>query len=172
MSGNDLHMAFLTLVVAWLWYKSMMSRGVSAKFLCTAKDPRKWFKLPQHHHEGDAGYDLSCSEDAVIKPHSFNVLHTNTVIAAPPNTWFMITARSSTKDRGLIVLNGIIDNGWRGELFVTVWNTTDEDVVVKKGDRLVQVIFFNLVTPRCVPVSLGAMTDGDRGENGFGSTGK
>lgn len=83
----------------------------------------------------------------------------------------MITGRSSAlRNLGLHVMQGIIDNGYRGELFTTLFNLGDGEVILSPGDRVSQLILFPMITP---PVEHSdALSPSDRGVAGFGSTGR
>lgn len=133
--------------------------------------PSKPFTLPRRHHDGDAGYDLYTSQRVHIGPGRWANVPTNLRVAPPPGTWSLIIGRSSTlSKRGLLVHPGIIDNGFRGELFANVYNPRRwRSVWIEPGERLVQLIIFNLVTPDSIITNY--LPQGDRGERGFGSTG-
>lgn len=124
-------------------------------------------------HKGDAGYDLYVDEAITIPAYGYANVATNIAIALPPNTWGLLIGRSSAfQRRGLLVVPGVIDNGYRGLLFSTVYNTRSEAVVVKKGERITQLIVMPLLTPD-ITVMSGLQPGGDgRGEQGFGSTGQ
>lgn len=126
---------------------------------------------PIQIHPGDAGWDLFTSREAVLPPHSFSDVHTDLAIALPHGVWAMVTGRSSTiRSYGIRVENGIIDNGYRGEMFVGVWNNTNHEIIIEPGTRLAQLILFELV-----PVYWEEQEDlpvSDRGDRGFGHSGK
>ena len=65
---------------------------------------------------------------------------------------------------------GVIDSGYRGELMVPVDNPTDDDYMIKPGERLFQIILPNLEEFEVEIVDY--LSDSERGEGGFGSTGK
>lgn len=131
-------------------------------------------------YEGDCGLDLATTEEVVIRPGGTADIPCGVAIALPPYTFGWITSRSSTWTKwGLQVMGGIIDEGWRGELFTLVYRPVvfpekrDHELVVPVGTRLAQIIILpNLaaqvqmyrVRPEDLPGS-------DRGTNGFGSTG-
>lgn len=128
-------------------------------------------RIPTKGYFGDAGFDLYCSESVDIEPGSWKDVDLGVSIQLPPKHWGLLTGRSSTlRRRGLLVNQGIIDNGYRGKLFANVVNMTDETVSVKEGERLAQLIL--------LPVWDGVMEVAEelapsaRGDNGFGSTGR
>lgn len=148
---------------------------------------RLWVKLeegvtlPERKYGGDAGLDLVCRilddnnepSGVYIEPHEFADIGTGIRIACPTGFWAEIRGRSSAAwKKRLIVHQGVIDEGFRGELRVLVQNLNGGPVVVEHGERLAQLILHRRETPEIVIVEdLPASPDG-RGEAGFGSTGR
>ena len=127
-------------------------------------------------YRNDCGLDLALAEDTEIPDGGTVNAPTGVAVALPPGTFGWIVARSSTWTRhGLLVLPGIIDEGWRGELRVLlhrpVINQFRPPLELKAGTRLGQL----LVLPNLVPGLRYAEADelppGERGEQGFGSSG-
>ena len=137
------------------------------------------FKMPTRAHDDDAGFDLYCAYDTEIEPGEFVDVQTRTACQLPPLCWGMLTGRSSSlRKHGLLVNQGVIDNGYRGELFAGVFNLTRETVVVKQGWRIAQLIPIpQVITKRTWPigqfdVSADTLEWTPRDTNGFGSTGE
>lgn len=129
-------------------------------------------KAPFRGHPGDAGWDLYVSQDCYIAPGETVDVHTNVKIDMPPYLFARIVGRSSSlRKHHLLVNEGIIDNGYTGELFVCVHNLGAETFHVKQGMRLAQVIFHTIEDVRWCPVDQIKTAPGRRGEDGFGSTG-
>lgn len=123
-------------------------------------------------YEGDAGIDLTTSVETTIEPNTWALVPTGTKIQIPRGLFAWVTNRSSAiKNYKLMVLTGIIDEGWTGEYFASVWNMGDEAVTLKVGDRVAQVVFLHNVLKGLTPTQVDAIEDRDRGCNGFGSTG-
>lgn len=142
------------------------------KLMFRPADKNKKYFEPIRHHEGDAGYDLTAIGMTSVHPKCFAQVPTNLIVQPPPGTWALITGRSSTFFKmNLIVNPGIIDNGWRGELLATVFNPTDRIINVMLGQRVCQLILMRLIVPPAVHSEPEDMDAGDRGTNGFGSTG-
>ena len=130
-------------------------------------------KAPYKKHSGDAGWDLFTSEEVVIRPGETVDVHTNVKVDLPPYVYMRITGRSSTlRKYNLMVNEGIIDNGFTGELFVCVHNLGTEPCKVEKGMRLAQVLFGVIEDVRWSQVEEILPTPGKRGNDGFGSTGR
>jgi dUTP pyrophosphatase len=128
-------------------------------------------------HHGDAGIDLVTSEDVAISPGHSTLLPTGTRLRLPEGTFGWVVARSSTHARwGLLVLPGIIDEGFTGEIGVSVVNIDATPTTVRAGSRVAQLVImgnmlrgFGLRRVGEDEVHKGRATT--RGSNGFGSTG-
>jgi dUTP pyrophosphatase len=129
-------------------------------------------KAPYKKYSGDAGWDLFVSEDCDIEPGTTVDVHTGIRIKMPQFLFARITGRSSSlRKHNLLVNEGIIDNGYTGEMFVCVHNLGNKVFHVKRGMRLAQVLFHNIEDVRWAQVDSIRPTNGGRGNNGFGSTG-
>lgn len=125
---------------------------------------------PTKSYEGDAGYDLVCSKSTAIPIGGFADVPCGVRVQMPRGVWGRITGRSSTlRRRRLLVAEGVIDNGYRGELFCGVQNLGDEKAVVEAGERVAQLLLHNDINLRTVRVE--ELGESVRGEQGFGSTG-
>lgn len=124
-------------------------------------------------HEGDAGADLRSVEDTIITPNSRILVHTGLHMAIPDGYVGMVCPRSGfALKHGVTVLNapGIVDSGYRGEVGVILLNTSEQTVTVRKGDRIAQMVFVPYAHMAFEHVE--SLPETDRGEGGFGSTGK
>lgn len=144
---------------------------IKVRYLETLGRPQ----MPTRAHADDAGYDLYVSEDTIVQPGTFVDIPTAVALELPFWSWGMLTGRSSTlRKRGLLVHTGIIDAGYRGELYAGVWNMTDDEVLVAQGDRIAQLIILDNSTMQTSMRLLGpgqALGEHARGVNGFGSSG-
>jgi dUTP pyrophosphatase len=129
------------------------------------------WQLPESHYPGDCGMDLYVSEKVTIGPMQFMDIPNNISVHIPDGYWAMITGRSSTlRKKGLFIPLSIIDNGYRGPLFSGAFNLTSTPVVVDVGERVAQMILLPVTVPMTV---VGIKLEvSDRGNRGFGSTGK
>lgn len=136
-----------------------------------AEDPE--FRLRQGY-AGDAGFDLAVTEDFTVDAHEYALIPCGVKIELPEGLFGWIVARSSTmKNWGFIVLPGVIDTGFRGELKAAVYNTRGYSVKVKEGDRVAQIVPLPNVAAGIEPIRVRQVAaDTGRGANGFGSTGK
>lgn len=129
-------------------------------------------KLPAKKYDGDAGWDLFVSADVDIPPNEMVDVHTDVRIDMPPRTYARLVGRSSTmRTHGLLVNEGIIDNGYTGELFISIRNMSNKVFHVKRGMRLAQVLFHTMPDVRWSQVDEIPDRPNSRNENGYGSTG-
>lgn len=130
-------------------------------------------KMPIRSHPDDAGWDLYVSADTTVPAHSFADVPSGVRMQLPNGYWGMLTGRSSTiRKRGLLVVQGIIDTGYTGELFSAVWNLTSKPVLLEQGERVAQLILLPNSTSKSLLVQADSLGKTTRGEHGFGSSGK
>lgn len=128
---------------------------------------------PTRAHHDDAGLDLYVTEDSVVMPHKMADLDLGVAVKSPPGTWTLLTGRSSTmRNRGLLVAQGVIDPGYTGPLYATVYNLTDKPVQIAYGERIAQLIVLPNLTQSVRPVEVASLPDTARGAKGFGSSGR
>jgi dUTP pyrophosphatase len=128
--------------------------------------------LPEYQTSGAVAFDLYSRIDAVIKPKTLERLPTNVIIEIPIGYMLEVKDRSSTlKRKGLLVSTGFIDNDFHGEsdeILLQVYNMTENDVKVDKGERLGQGVFIKVETAEWEEID--TMKKVNRGS--FGSTGE
>ena len=130
--------------------------------------------VPTYAHETDACADLYAADDMTLPAHTFsNMIRTGVHIALPEGWMAMIFPRSSigakTQNR-LSNSVGIIDSEYRGQLGVLYDNLSDSDYKIKAGDRVAQMLVMPSYKFKADVVDI--LPASDRGEGGFGSTGK
>lgn len=128
-------------------------------------------KLPHRKYRGDAGADLVTSEEVTVPPGEFRDVPTGLRLGLPNGYWARIVGRSSTlRKRGLLVAEGVIDQGYTGPIYSGVWNLTDAPITIHVGERVAQLILHAIVPAIYVETNEVVSSDG-RGHNGFGSSG-
>jgi dUTP pyrophosphatase len=126
--------------------------------------------LPARGSPLAAGYDLSSSEDVGIPKGTRGLVGTGIAFTVPHETYGRIAPRSGLAvKKGIQVGAGVIDRDYTGEVKVVLFNHGDEDFVIKKGDRIAQLIIEKIEMPEVKLVDELLVTE--RGEGGFGSTG-
>lgn len=134
-------------------------------------------KVSGEHHNlrsparaGDVGYDICIAESRRLVPNELVYLRTGVRVAIPEGLWGRISGRSSTmRNKQILVVEGIIDTGYRGELIVGCINMGVLVSLVFRGDRLAQLVLYPVVTPELEYVD--QLEETERGQAGFGSTG-
>jgi dUTP pyrophosphatase len=127
--------------------------------------------LPKYAHDGDAAMDLYSIEDYVVLAGKRVLVSTGIAMELPEGYWANIRGRSGLAfKKGISILGGVIEHGYRGEYGVVFLNTGDEDFEIKSGDRIAQVLILPVVTAEIEEVE--ELRDSVRGGGAFGSTGK
>ena len=129
--------------------------------------------LPRKAHESDAAYDLRSACDLTLAPGAYAAVPTGVRIELPPDYVADVRARSGRAlKHGVTVLNapGTIDSGYRGEIQAILINHSQVPFEIHRGDRIAQMLFLQL--PKCELVPAQTLGASDRGEDGFGSTGR
>ncbi|KAG8575647.1 hypothetical protein GDO81_009627 [Engystomops pustulosus] len=118
-----------------------------------------------------AGYDLYSAYDYVIEPHDKAIVKTDIQICVPSGCYGRVAPRSGLAAKHFIDVGaGVIDEDYRGNVGVVLFNFGKEPFSVKKGDRVAQLICEQIVYPNLEEVKV--LDDTERGAGGFGSTGQ
>ena len=128
--------------------------------------------LPGYQTEGSAGADIAASEEAVIEPGGRYLVRTGLYIEVPEGYEAQLRPRSGLASKhGLTLLNspGTIDSDYRGEVKVLMINHGREPFVVKRGERIAQMVIAPVT--RAVFKAAEALSSTERSGGGFGSTG-
>ena len=130
---------------------------------------------PARTRPGDAGFDLRCVEAFSLAPGERRVVPTGVAIALPDGVAGLVVPRSGLAARhGLSVVNGpgLIDPTYRGEVRVVLVNLGDEPYEGEAGDRIAQLLLVPFVAPGTRVVDSLPPSADERGEHGFGSSGR
>ena len=128
--------------------------------------------LPAYETSGAAGMDLRATEDAVLKSGARCLMSTGFAIALPINFEAQVRSRSGLAVKhGVAVLNapGTVDCDYRGEIKVPLINHGDTDFVIKRGDRIAQMVIAAVTHVKFDEVA--TLDETVRGIGGFGSSG-
>ena len=133
-------------------------------------------QLPKQSHPGDAGMDLYAHEDVVLSGlgHGNNraIVSCGFAMSMPHGWEAQVRPRSGmAAKKGVTVINspGTIDAGYRGNIMVPLVNLSYEKVEIKKGDRIAQLVIAQV--PEVVVELVDELSDTERSDGGFGSTG-
>ncbi len=128
--------------------------------------------IPDYAHEGDAGMDIYSVEDIVIEPMDWKKVNTGLIMELPKGTEGQVRTKSGIAlNNGVFVLNtpGTIDENYRGEVGVILYNLNKTPFVIKKGQKIAQLVINEVCYCKTKQVTFLSSTN--RGEGGFGSTG-
>lgn len=131
-------------------------------------------QLPGYETKSSAGMDLRANidNDISMKPLERAIIKTGLFIALPSGYEAQVRPRSGLAAKnGITVLNapGTIDADYRGEVGVILVNLSNEDYVIKDGERIAQLIIARY--EQAIWEEVNILEETDRGKGGFGSTG-
>ncbi|KAG6478392.1 hypothetical protein ZIOFF_061834 [Zingiber officinale] len=124
--------------------------------------------LPQQKSSGAAGYDIAVDQEYNLEAQKQISLTTGICIQVPKGTYARIASRSSYALQGVIIMGGVIDADYRGEVKILAYNSSNYDIHLKKQTFIAQLILERISTPLVREVAL--LQNTQRGDQGFGST--
>ena len=133
-------------------------------------------KIPKRATSGSAGMDLyACIDEPItLAPGQLAIVPTGIAIALPDNgcAAFLYARSGLGVKHGICLSNGVgvIDSDYRGEICAGLCNVSDKPYTIEPDERVCQMVIAPVLTPDVVDVN--ELDDTDRGEGGFGSTGK
>jgi dUTP pyrophosphatase len=126
--------------------------------------------IPTRATDGSAGLDISACEDKIIHSDNWDAVDTGIAISIPKDCYAKIAPRSGLAFKhGIDVGAGIIDSDYTGPIKVILFNHGSNDFIIKKGDRIAQLIFEKIYIDNFIEVE--DLNETVRGSGGFGSTG-
>ena len=126
--------------------------------------------LPTRAHSTDAGLDLYSPISIAVSGGSSAVIDTGVHIELPPGTVGFLKSKSGLNVNHGITSEGVIDVGYTGSIRVKLYNHTDVGYLVNSGDKISQLVILPILTPELELVN--KLDETERGEGGFGSTGR
>ncbi len=128
------------------------------------------FRAPR---PGDAGYDLFSAENYFVEPRKRVLVESGLHLEIPSGYVGLVKDRSSVAAAGLHTLAGVIDSAYRGELKILMVNLADEDIQIRAGQKIAQLLVIPVYSaPVEIVDLLDALSSTERGAGGFGSTGE
>jgi dUTP pyrophosphatase len=119
---------------------------------------------------GDAGYDVFSTQHITLFPGEKTLIPLGIAVEFDEGYMCRVENKSGIASKtGLLNVNGIIDSSYRGEIKVIVYNLGNQPEEIKRGQKIAQLVFYKIETPSVNFVD--ELSDSDRGEGGFGSTG-
>ena len=126
--------------------------------------------MPVRAHAEDAGLDIFSREDKVIPRKGAAIFDTGVHVEISAGFVGFIKSKSGLNMKHGIQSEGVIDAGYTGAIITKLYNHSDVDYFVKRGDKITQLVILPIATP--APVLVDKLEDTERGSGGFGSTGK
>lgn len=127
-------------------------------------------KMPTRAHELDAGYDLYSTHDAIIMQNASGRFDTGVHVQIPAGYVGFLKSKSGLNVKNGLQSEGVIDAGYTGSIMVKLYNQSPKAALIAKGEKISQLVIMPIITPELEQVDSLEATD--RGDNGFGSTGK
>lgn len=128
-------------------------------------------KLPSYARPGDVGMDLFSLEDYDLKPGERKVFFVGFALEFPSGYAAIVKDKGGPPTKyGLHTMGGVYDAGYRGEYNVNLINLGQETCHISKGDKLAQLVIYPVEIAELEEVS--QLSESERGEGRFGSTGK
>lgn len=125
--------------------------------------------MPTRAHAADAGLDLYSPVYVIIPPRSSVTIDTGVHVELPHGTVGMVKSRSGLNMKG-IQSEGVIDVGYTGSIRLKLYNHSLQTHYVCKGDKVSQLVILPILTPELELVD--ELDETERGDGGFGSTGR
>lgn len=126
--------------------------------------------IPERAHESDAGWDLRTPVNVTVPGRGSAAVDTGIHIAIPYGYAGFLKSKSGLNVKNGLTGEGLIDSGYTGSICVKLYNHTDEDYNFSRGDKLIQIVIGPICTKELELVE--SLDKTERGDNGFGSTGK
>lgn len=126
--------------------------------------------MPKRAHSTDAGLDLYAREKRIIYADDSACFDTGVHVEIPAGYVGMIKSKSGLNVRLGITSEGVIDSGYTGSIMVKLYNHGDHFVEIEKGQKISQLVILPIITPELELVD--DLEETERGDGGFGSTGK
>lgn len=129
-----------------------------------------WAFMPERAHDLDAGYDLRSPVD--ISFHYNAAIDTGVHIEIPKGYVGFLKSKSGLNVYNSITGEGVIDAGYTGSIMVKLYRNSQnqQEYHISRGDKIIQIVFLPIYTPKLILVD--SLPKTERGDNGFGSTGR
>jgi dUTP pyrophosphatase len=126
--------------------------------------------MPERAHDTDAGLDFKTPVDVIVPAHGYVFIDTGVHVEIPWSTRGHICSKSGLNRYHGLTADGTVDEGYTGTVGITVHNDDDSDYEFKRGDKIAQLVIEPVLRPRLVVVD--RIAGGERGDDGYGSSGR
>ena len=130
-----------------------------------------WAIMPTRAHSTDAGLDLRTPFDVAVPARSSVTIDTGVHIEIYHGLVGMLKSKSGLNVKHNITCEGVIDAGYTGSIVAKLYNNGDEDYHFKAGDKITQLVIMPVYIPNELQL-VDNFEETERGDNGFGSSGR
>lgn len=125
--------------------------------------------IPTRAHSSDAGLDLYALDANYLRAGQTRVIKTGLAFEVPEGYEIQIRPKSGLTAKSIVTQLGTVDSGYRGEVMITISNLSHLDYIIEQGHRIAQAVIAKVEL--WTPVECDSLSESDRGDNGFGSSG-
>lgn len=126
--------------------------------------------MPERAHDEDAGADLRTPIDLYVPEKGSCVVDTGVHVQIPKGYVGMLKSKSGLNVKHGLISEGVIDAGYTGSIVVKLYNNGNKAFAFKAGEKITQLVIMPVITPKFELTEVFESTD--RGDNGFGSSGR
>ena len=126
--------------------------------------------MPTKAHEWDAGFDLKTPKDVYLMNGSSVTIDTGVHMAIPEGYVGMLKSKSGLNVKHGITCDGTIDAGYTGSIRAKLYNDSREPYQFQRGDKITQIVIIPI--PKVELIRVDSLEETERGDNGFGSSGR
>lgn len=126
--------------------------------------------VPTRYHYNDAGIDVYACERTVLPPHTTVKVPTGIAYEIPDDYCLFGWDKGSVGSKGIKTLGGVLDAGYRGEVFIPLHNLNDIEHIFEIGDKIAQLVLQKIELWQVEEVT--ELSETERGDKAFGSSGK
>lgn len=128
--------------------------------------------MPTYAHDADAGMDLRTPVAFIVPAHGSYTVDTGVHMQIPVGQVGFIKSKSGLNVKGGLTATGVVDSGYAGSIRVKLYNHSDEDYMFSRGDKITQLVLLYIAKPENGLEVVDHFEETERGDNGFGSTGR
>lgn len=126
--------------------------------------------MPEFAHKADAGADLRSPLCVKVPARGNVVIDTGVHVEIPEGYAIFLKSKSGLNVKHNLIGEGVVDSGFTGSIRVKLYNLGDEDYQIHRGDKIIQLVIMPCVY--CEFIEVEQFADSERGNGGFGSTGR
>lgn len=126
--------------------------------------------MPEFAHRTDAGADLRSPIDTIVRAKGSIVIDTGVHVEIPEGYTIFLKSKSGLNVKHSLIGEGVVDSGFTGSIKVKLYNLGNMDYEILRGDKIIQMVI--LPCAYCEFTQVEKFAETERGDGGFGSTGR